>query len=113
MAVKNKILTIPLGSFASNSMSGTYQPVFSGNGIPNACFSLRVINNSTQDVTISFDGTNDSDYVIKATSQNIPAIYALLPNTLSAQFAQGTQVYVKGTAGTGTIYISGYYQPQT
>ena len=69
-------------------------------------------NNSTQDITISFDGTNDADYIPKSTSKNLPLLYPLIPQTNSAQFAQGTQIYVKGTAGTGDIYVAGYYQPQ-
>ena len=67
---------------------------------------------SNKDVTISYDGTNDADYIFSATANNIPAIYSIQPNTNVALWPQGQQIYVKGTAGTGSLFVSGYYQPQ-
>lgn len=111
MSVKNSIHAVPLASFNSASVSGMYQPIITG-GLAKSCYVLRIINASTKDITISFDGSNDADYIVSATTAVLPEIYALIPNTNSAQFAQGTQIYLKGTAGTGTIYVAGYYQPQ-
>lgn len=111
MSVKNSILTVPLTIFDSATVAGTYAPIITG-GLAKACFLIRITNASTKDITISFDGVTDADYIFSNTANNIPAIYATTPNTFYANFAQGTQIYVKGTAGTGDIYISGYYQPQ-
>lgn len=111
MPVKNSIATVPMTTFLSSSVTGTYAPIITG-GLAHACFSISITNNSTQDITISFDGVNDSDYIPKATIKNIPPLYALIAQTNSAQFPLGTQIYVKGTAGTGDIYVAGYYQPQ-
>ena len=111
MAVKNIIKAVPLASFDSASLTSDYQPVITG-GLANACFLLRITNGGTTAITISYDGTNDADYLFSDTANNIPAIYSSIPNTFSAQWPQGQQVYIKGTAGTGEIYIAGYYQPQ-
>lgn len=111
MPVKNSIATVPMTTFASSSVTGTYEPIITG-GLAKPCFVISITNNSTQDINISFDGTTDADYIPKATSKNLPLLYPLIPQTNSAQFAQGTQIYVKGTAGTGSIFVAGYYQPQ-
>lgn len=111
MAVKNTILTVPMTTFASSSVTGSYQPIITG-GLAHPCFLLRITNASTKDITISFDGVNDADYIFSNTANNIPTNYPLIPNTNSAQFPKGLQIYVKGTAGTGNIYVAGYYQSQ-
>ena len=112
MAVKNAIHAVPLSSFDSATMTGVYQPIIMG-GLAKACFEIRIINTSNMPVTISFDGVTDHDFVPATTLESIPAFNANQPNTYSASFAQGTQIYIKGTAGVGMIYIAGYYQPQT
>lgn len=111
MAVKNSIQTVPLTSFLSSSVTGSYAPIITG-GLAKSCFLIRITNASTKDITISFDGVTDADYIFSSTANNIPGIYPLTPTTLYANFPQGTQIYVKGTAGTGNIYVAGYYQPQ-
>jgi hypothetical protein len=108
---KNSIKAVPMTTFASTSVSGTYAPIITG-GLAQACYLLRIINDTTQDVTISFDGVTDADYILLGTGNNIPAIYGAQPNSYVALFPKGMQIYVKGTAGTGNIYVSGYYQPR-
>jgi hypothetical protein len=111
MSVKNSIQTVPMTTYASSTVTGTYAPMITG-GLAKACFLLRITNASTKDIQISFDGITDADYIFSATANNIPSIYPLIPTTNYANFSAGTQIYVKGTAGTGDIYIAGYYQPQ-
>lgn len=108
---KNTIRTTPLATFDSATLSGTYAAVITG-GLAKPCYLLRITNASNKDVTISFDGVNDSDYIFSNTANNIPAIYGSQPSAYVAIFPQGQQIYVKGSAGTGNIYIAGYYQPQ-
>ena len=108
---KNSIKAVPLSSFSSASVTGTYQPIITG-GLSKACFLLRITNASDKDVTISYDGTNDADYIFSNTTNNIPTFNGAQPNAYVAQFPQGTQIYVKGTAGTGSIKVAGYYLPQ-
>lgn len=108
---KNIILTIPMTTFNSSGITGSYAPMITG-GLAQACYLLRITNACNKDITISLDGVNDADYIFTNTANNIPAIYSLQPNGFVALFTKGQQIYVKGTAGTGNIYIAGYYQPQ-
>ena len=108
MAQKNNIKPIPLTNIASSTVSGTYAAINSS-GLANPCFLIRIINNSTQDVTVSYDGVNDHEFVPKATTVAVTG-QANVPQF--GTFSAFTVVYVKGTAGTGNIYLSGYYQPQ-
>jgi hypothetical protein len=110
MAVKSIIQAIPLTSLGSGSVSGTYAAINSA-GLPNPCSILRIINNSNKDVTVSFDGINDHEFVPTLTSVHLSLQSNAQPNTLSAVIPQGTIVYIKGTTGTGTVYLVGYFQP--
>lgn len=111
MAVKNYVLAVPLSSLASTGFSGTYAAI-NATGLPQACWMIRLTNNSDQDATISFNGSTDNEFIPKATSREIYAQASMQPNGYIANFAKGTVVWVKGTAGmTGSIYLSGYYNP--
>ena len=112
MAYQNKIKAIPLKSLASTGFSSTYALVTAASGIPNPCLMLKIVNNSDQDVTVSYDGTNDHDFVPKATVTELKPGDVNQPNNYSILWAQGTQVWVKGSAGmAGSVYLSGYYVP--
>jgi hypothetical protein len=108
---KNTIKAVPMTIVDSATLTNTYTATITG-GLAQSCYLLRIINDSNQDITISYNGTTDADYILQGTGNNIPAIYASTPNGFKAEFAKGTQIYVKGTAGTGNLYIIGYYQPQ-
>lgn len=80
---------------------------------------LKIINLGTNGIDISYDGVTDHDYYpALATGTNpIPLILNLQTNhadnsaygsgTLNGR--QGQIIYGKGTAGTGNLYIIGYY----
>lgn len=111
MAVKNYVLAVPLTSLASSSFAGSYTAINSA-GLPQACWMIRLTNNSDQDATISYDGTHDHEFIPKATSREFYAQASMQPNNFIANFAKGLVVYAKGTAGmAGSIYLSGYYNP--
>lgn len=112
MAVKNIVLPIPLSSINSSTFTGAYQLLSGAAGITHACIILRIINNSTMDVTVSYDGTNDHDYIPTKTTRDIQFQTNALPQTNNCSLAQGTKIYVKGSAGSGLVYLSGFYQPQ-
>lgn len=113
MAQKNTVFAVPLSTFSSASVSGSYQVVNTG-GLPNACFFLRIVNDSTKAVTVSYDGTNDHEYIPANTVSaplEVNAETNAQPKSVIALFPIGFTVWIKGTAGTGTISVSGYYQP--
>lgn len=92
-----------LRSLASTSVSATYTAV----GVPFTYPAriVRILNASTADVTVSVDGTNDYDYVPAAMSVQYEAGTNRGNSSPEMNFQQGTQILVKGTAGTGTIYV--------
>lgn len=110
MAVKNVVKSIALTSIDSATFTGSYQ-VINTNGLDQACFLLRIINNSNRDITVSYDGTTDNDFVPDASVLEIASQGNSQPNNFIALFSKGLKVYVKGTAGgTGLVYLVGYYQ---
>jgi hypothetical protein len=94
-------------SFSSASMTGSYQQVGTALGHPTRL--LKMVNNTTQDIAVSFDGTTDNDFV----PANGFCLYDMTTNKTAQggyfSFAIGTKIYVKGTAGTGTFYIMAVY----
>ena len=112
MATKNVLLPIPLSSINSAAFTGAYQLLSAAAGLPTACVIMRIINNSDKDVTVSYDGINDHDFVRTGTSFAIDAQTNAQPSSLKSCFAAGTKIYVKGNAGAGLVYIAGYFNPQ-
>ena len=112
MAISNFVFPVPLTSIDSVGVSGTYAAINAG-GLPNACFQIKIVNNSTKDVTVSWDGTNDHDYIPTLSTATFPFQSNAQPNAAQAQVRKGTTIYVKGTAGTGLVYLMGYYQVNT
>ncbi len=108
---KNSIAPIPLTSIDSATFTGAYQLVSGAGGITNACFLIRIINNSTKDVTVSYDGTHDHDFVQAGKDLLLQFQTNSSPQGYAALIAQGTKVYVKGAAGVGLVYLAGYFSP--
>jgi hypothetical protein len=106
---KNVVLPIPLTSIDTSTFTGAYQ-VINTTGLPEACFMIRITNDSDRDATISFDGVHDHDFSIMGSTGQI---YTSNEGNRS-NFAKLIKIYVKGLAnGTGSIYLSGYYRPQS
>lgn len=96
-----------LRSIASSTISGTFAPI--GTALLNSASIVKIINGSTNPVTISWDGINAHDYVPAGSF----VLYDFTTNKpkdspiLVAQ--QGTQFYASGTAGTGIIYLVAFF----
>ena len=92
-----------LRSLAAASISGTYNPV--GGSFTHQIRLVKIVNNTNGDLTISYDGSTDNDFV--------PAggftLYDFTTNRVSSEgtfvFQPGTQVYAKGTPSTGSCYV--------
>lgn len=108
---KNKVKAVALASKNSNTVGATYSAV-NASGLPEACFLIRINNASDQAITISYDGSTDNDYLAANTALTFDFGSNGYPNNFVALLAVGTIVYVKGTAGNGTISLSGYYLEQ-
>lgn len=97
----------PLRSLAFGSISGTYAAI--GSATTDACRLIGIDNLTNATVTISFDGVNDHT-VLAATSGKVfdlatnrvdPTGYLALPSN--------TTVYVKGSPGSGSVYVTIMY----
>ena len=106
----NKVLAIPMSTKASAGVISGFTAINAA-GLPQACFLLKVVNNSSMDVTVSYDGSTAQDYVPHGQSLIVNGQTNSQPSSWMANFAKGTVVYVSGTAGTGNIYLVGYYIP--
>jgi hypothetical protein len=103
------VKAIPLATFSSASLTTNYQSINGPGGLPHPCFLLKIVNGGSTAITISYDGINDHEYLLTNTSFPINTQTNSEPNAREAIFAARTQIWVKGTAGTGTIALSGYY----
>lgn len=108
MGVRNAVTPIPMTNIESTNVSSTYA-VINTNGLPNACLIIKIVNNSNKDVTVSFDGTNDHDYIPTMTAITYNYQTASQPNNYVCLLPIGTKIWVKGTTGTGYIYLVGFY----
>ena len=109
MAYQNKVLPIPLSSIDSSTFTGAYQLLSAAGGLPNPCIMLHIANNSTVGITVSYDGVNNHEFIPANSVFELPSQTNSQPGAHIALFPKFTIVYVKGTAGTGNIYLSGYY----
>lgn len=107
MAYTSRISWEPLRSIASTTLTGSYQAL--GTPLAHPSYILKMVNNSDTLVTVSIDGANDIDvcpagsfWLYDEGKIGLSAGYPGMP--------QGTQIYVKGTAGTsGSIYLVSQY----
>ena len=96
-----------LRSIDSSTLTGSYQVV--GSTFSSPIIMLKIVNDANEDVTVSYDGSTDQDFV----PANGFTLYDFNTNHYASsrggggafQLAVGEGVYVKGTAGTGTIYV--------
>ncbi len=110
MAVKNSVNAIELFGLSSAVMDTDEYQSISDTGLPFPCFLVRIINNSDEDVTVSYDGVTDNDFIPQGTTLQLPLQTNSQPNNNIALIAKGTKVYLKGSPGSGDVYLAGYYQ---
>lgn len=108
---KNFVLPIPLSSINSATFTGSYQLLSAAAGLPQPCFLVRIINFSSVPVTVSYDGVNDHDFVHQEDILQLNFQTNAQPQNWAALLAKGTKIYVKGSAGTGNVYLAAYYSP--
>lgn len=99
-----------LRTVASSGMTGSYL-VF-GAPLSNGALLVKIQNNSTKDVTISDDGTNDKDIIPAGafTLYDFGSDGQSSDNSERLCVAGGTQFWLKSSAGTGSVYMTVIYQ---
>lgn len=92
-----------LRSINSSTFTGSFQAL--GAPLLNPASIVKIVNASNVSVTISIDGVNNHDicpansFVLYDETGNSPE------ESGSIYIPQGTQYYVNGSAGTGSVYL--------
>ena len=106
-AVKNKLAFEALRSTAASTFTGSDQTLGAVMAHPIRIFTLTSTCNV--DVTVSYDGGTTDHEIIPAGSFLLIDVTSDRVWDCEFALAQGVQVSVKGSAGTGSIYLSTYY----
>jgi len=111
MKAKNSVHAIRKVSIDVSTFTGTEDFLaINDEGLPDACFILRMVNDSDTDCIISYSGIHAHDYIPAGENLQI-----MVPDWAPdrANFALGTIVYAAGEQqGTGRLHLIGYYRGQ-
>jgi len=105
---QNSVKALILSSTLSAGVTGAYAPL-NGTGFSQAPFFIRINNASNKAITISYNGVDDHEFLFPDSFLEIATQTNSQPGSHVALFPKHTIVYIKGAAGVGTIYLSGYY----
>lgn len=103
MAYTTRIAWETLRSIDSATFTGSYQAL--GTPLAQPSYICKLVNNSTVLVTISIDGINDVDIAPAGSFW----LYDEYKGIVREFLPKGTQFYVKGSAGTGLVYLVSQY----
>jgi len=108
MAYTSKVAWETLRSIDSATFTGSYQAI--GTPLSFPAYKLKLVNNSTVLVTVSIDGVNDVDVAPAGSFWLYDETVTLSPSIQG--IPAGTKIFVKGSAGTGSVYlVSQYLKP--
>lgn len=105
---QNSVKPFALTSILSSAVTPIYAPI-NATGFTQAPFFIRIINASSAAITVSYNGVNDHEFIPANSVFELACQTNAQPASGVALFPKNTVVYIKGTAGTGNIYLSGYY----
>lgn len=103
MAYTNQLEYETIRSIDSATFDGTYKAI--GTALLHACCIIKMVNNSDVLVTVSVDGSHDHDilpagsFFLYDNTTNSPR------STEGVMVSKGRGYYVKGSAGTGLVYL--------
>jgi len=107
MAYTTRLAWETLRTLDTATLTGAYAAV--GARLVHPAYIVKMINNSDVLVTVSIDGSTDID-VLPANSF---FLYDELKSVNEESLPANTQFYVKGSAGTGLIYLVVQYLKTT
>lgn len=104
----NFVASIEMQSFNVAGLAAGFAAV-DVDGIESHLLVLSILNNSNTPVIVSYDGVTDHDIIVAGER----VVYNLQSNSEPQnwvyQLKEGTVFYVRGVAGAGFIYFSGWY----
>lgn len=106
---KTSLMAIPLQQFdAASLIAATYLPINAA-GLPAACCVIKLSNRSNVPVFVSYNGVEDHEYIRSESDLFLPIQMNSQPAGYEMLMPKGTIIYLRGGAGIGTIFLSGYY----
>ena len=108
MAQKNSVKPLLLTTVNTAGISAITWVPFS-TGIEGECFFFRITNDSDTDVFISFDSANRHEFLSSGDTIEINFQTNSSPSNYVSKVRLGTIISVQGVAGTGLVYLAGYY----
>lgn len=105
---QNSLKALPMVTVDAATLGAGFLPLNTP-GFAHPVLYLRIINAATKDLTISFDGINNHDFIRSDREYFLPAQLNGVPNNHLSVFRQGTQIFGKCVGATGYIYIAAYY----
>lgn len=90
----------------SSTFNGTFQVI--GTPITNPSRMLIFVNDCLVNVKISWDGVNPAFTLLPGATVVLDETSNAIPQSELVTHAQ-TQIYAKGTASTGSVYLSTFY----
>lgn len=100
-----RIIPFDLKEIDGSTFDGTFLPI--STPTTSLIRIIRFINNTDQDVTLSWDGVNLHDFLPSLTALTLD-IAANRVNTQGYFIGIGTQFYAMAPSGTGILYIATY-----
>ena len=110
MSVGDRIKAIPMVTFDTATLAGAYLPINPA-GLPQACSTITVKNESNVTLDISYDGITQHDRLPDGDILGyMPAQILSQPPNHRCLWPKGLKVYVRAAAGIGNVYLTGFYQ---
>src|ERR1700755_826367 len=103
MGYTQQLLYEPIRSISATTFTGSFQNL--GTPLAHPAAILKMVNNSSVDVTISIDGTTTVDIAPASSYWLYDATTNRASDGNPIFIPQGRQYMVSGTAGTGTVYL--------
>ena len=109
MAQTNRIKPLVLTTVDTSEISAITWIAFDDDGIEGACFFLRITNDSDTDVIITYNGADDHEFIAADSTIEVNFQTNSSPSGYVSKLKKGTVISVSGSAGTGLVYLAGYY----
>jgi len=103
----NRVKADELCTFDAADLTGGYDVIC--DGLHEASFLIRVINTSSSNIIISYDGIHDNDFVVVDCILQLSFQNNNRPRSHICLLPKGQKIYIKGGAGQGNIYLAAYY----
>ena len=109
MSQRNWVYPLVLTSVNTAAIAADTWTAFDAGGIEADCFMIRITNDSDTDVYISWNAADDHEYIPAGDTIEVNFQANASPPGYIAKIKKGSILYVQGVAGTGYVYLAGYY----